>query len=141
MERRARTNVNTLNTDKISPTTCPLQWENTISRLTTRLHPDWYSGMHFPHKQRKLFKTRTVSCSEKGPNSPTCHSIPAAQRQGCGQHLPCRIGEKSLRVMGAARKCIRGPVFHPDLCMRHIIAYSCININTHTHTRRVYQLA
>lgn len=96
-------------------------------------------GCIFHINNANYLKLETARCSEKGPNCPTCHSIPAAQRHGCGRHLPCRIWEKSLRGMGAARTCIRGPCFHPDLCMWHIIAYSCIN--THTHTGRVYQLA
>lgn len=106
---------------------------------------NWYSEMHFPHKQCKLFKTRAASCSEKGPNPPTCHSIPAAQRQGRGQYLPWRIWEKGFSVTDCSTEEYMSSLHPPGLLndLLHIVLILHSNTYTRTHTRRatVYQLA
>lgn len=144
VDQRAQTNINPLNTDKTSPTTCLLLGENRISMLTTHPHQIGILRCIFHINNANYLKLELQAVLKRAQILP--RAIPSQRLKG--KAVVSTYHEESERGFSGTDCSTEEYMssLHPHRLLNdllHIVLILHTNTYTPAHTRRatIYQLA
>lgn len=136
VDQRAQTNINPLNTDKTSPTTCLLLWENRIGMLTTHPHQIGTLRCIFHINNANYLKLELQAVLKRAQILP--RAIPSQRLKGKAVVSTYReeSERRDLTWRIAPLKSIWAPCIQIDFWMIYCILYLYYTqTHKHIHTR------